>query len=165
MRILLQRVSEARVEVGGEIVGAIGGRGKPPGLVALVGVGVEDTGAEVEPLARKVAQLRVFADDAGKMNRSVLEVGGEVLAVSQFTLYADCRKGRRPSFVEAAAPEKGRELFERWVEALRRTGVRVETGRFGAMMEVHLVNDGPVTIWLDSAGIVGGSRPGSESID
>jgi D-tyrosyl-tRNA(Tyr) deacylase len=102
-------------------------------------------------MARKVVNLRIFADEAGKMNRSILETGGSILAVSQFTLHADCRKGRRPSFIKAAAPEIGERMFDAFVEALRAEGVKVETGRFGAMMDVHLINDGPVTIWLDSA--------------
>lgn len=151
MRILIQRVREARVTVDGETVGAIGGAGRPPGLLLLVGVGETDSQAMLEPMARKIVNLRIFGGDAGKMNRSLLDVGGEALAVSQFTLYADCRKGRRPSFVGAAGPDPGRALFDRLVETLRSLGPRVETGRFGAMMDVHLINDGPVTIWLDSA--------------
>jgi D-aminoacyl-tRNA deacylase len=161
MRVLLQRVREARVEVDGRVVGAIGA----PGLLALVGVGRDDTEADLEPMARKVLQLRIFADEAGKMNRSLVEVGGEVLAVSQFTLYADCRKGRRPSFVKAAEPETGRRLFDRWVEVLRREGARVETGEFGAMMDVHLVNDGPVSIWLDSDELFTSASPAAARID
>jgi D-tyrosyl-tRNA(Tyr) deacylase len=146
MRALLQRVSRASVKVDGELVGSIG-----PGLLALVCVGHEDGEAELELLARKTVQLRIFPDEQQKMNRSLLDVGGELLAVSQFTLYADCRKGRRPSFIGAAPPDKGEELFDLWCEKVRSYGVRVATGVFGAMMDVELVNDGPVTIWLDTA--------------
>lgn len=152
MRVVLQRVREARVEIGGEVVGRIGG-----GLLLLVGIGEGDTEAALEPMARKIANLRVFGDETGRMNRSLLETGGEVLAVSQFTLYADCRKGRRPSFVDAAAPETGRRLFDRFVETMRGLGTRVQTGCFGAMMNVHLINDGPVTIWLDSDEVLPGA--------
>lgn len=151
MRVVVQRVREARVEVEGEVVGRIGGAADGAGgLLLLVGIGKQDTEATLEAMARKIVNLRIFGDEAGRMNRSLLETGGEVLAVSQFTLYADCRKGRRPSFVDAAEPERGRALFDRFVEALRGLGRKVETGRFGAMMDVHLVNEGPVTIWLDS---------------
>lgn len=153
MRILIQRVSEARVTVGGEVVGEIAardGRSGPVGLALLVGVGGEDTEAVLEPMARKVVNLRIFPDEDGKMNRSLLDAGGEILAVSQFTLYADCRKGRRPSFLGAAPPELGERLFNGFVDVLRAHGPRVATGRFGAMMDVALVNHGPVTIWLDS---------------
>lgn len=153
MRILIQRVSEARVTVGGEVVGEIAvrdGRSGPVGLALLVGVGGEDTEAVLEPMARKVVNLRIFPDENGKMNRSLLDAGGEILAVSQFTLYADCRKGRRPSFLGAAPPELGERLFNGFVDVLRAHGPRVATGRFGAMMDVALVNHGPVTIWLDS---------------
>jgi D-tyrosyl-tRNA(Tyr) deacylase len=149
MRVLLQRVKRARVSVDGQAVGAIG-----HGFLMLVGFGREDVadgGAMLEPMARKAIGLRVFADDQGRMNRSVQEAGGGLLVVSQFTLHADCRHGRRPSFTEAAPPETARALFERFVEILRRSGLTVATGSFGAMMDVELVNDGPVTIWLDSA--------------
>ena len=145
MRGLIQRVSEARVEVDNEIVGAIG-----RGVLAFVGVAREDTEADARWLAGKVAELRIFEDDAGKLNRSVAEVGGEVLAVSQFTLYGDARKGRRPSFSRAAPPEDAERLYQRCVDDLRARGVAVATGRFRAHMKVSLVNDGPVTIWLDS---------------
>ena len=120
------------------------------GLLLLVGIGGEDTERTVAPMAAKILNLRIFADDEGKMNRSILETGGEVLAVSQFTLYANCRKGRRPSFIQAAPAELGEQLFAGFVQALRDQNVRVATGRFGAMMDIHLINDGPVTIWLDS---------------
>lgn len=120
------------------------------GLLVLLGVGGDDTEASADYLADKIVGLRIFEDDAGKMNRSVAEVGGAVLAVSQFTLYGDVRKGKRPSFDNAARPERARELYERFVERVRASGLRCETGRFQEMMEVELVNDGPVTILLDS---------------
>ncbi len=145
MRAVLQRARWGRVRVGGEIVGEIG-----PGLVVLVGVKKGDTPEDAAYLAKKTANLRIFADEAGKMNRSVKEIGGEVLAVSQFTLYADTRKGNRPSFVQAAEPDLGKRLYELYVELLLAEGLHVETGVFGAMMEVELLNDGPVTIILDS---------------
>ena len=144
MRALVQRVSEASVTVAGEVVGEIGA-----GLLVLVGVGEGDDEARALALARKVAHLRVFEDAEGKMNLSVLEVGGEVLAVSQFTLYGDCARGRRPSFASAARPERAEPLFERVVEALRAEGVVCETGRFRTHMEVRLLNDGPVTLWVE----------------
>lgn len=145
MRVVLQRVKTASVTVEGERVSEIG-----PGLLLLVGVAAGDGEAEAVWLANKVAGLRVMADEEGKMNRSVIESGGEVLAVSQFTLLGDVRKGRRPSFVGAAAPEEAELLFEIFCQRLRGSGVRaVETGRFGAMMDVALVNDGPVTILLE----------------
>ncbi len=146
MRAVLQRARWGRVRVGGEIVGEIG-----PGLVVLVGVRRGDTPEDAAYLAKKTANLRIFADEAGKMNRSIKEVGGGVLAVSQFTLYAETRKGNRPSFTEAADPAHGRRLYELYVELLLKEGLHVETGIFGAMMEVELLNDGPVTILLDSA--------------
>lgn len=146
MRVLLQRVTEAGVEVAGETVGEIG-----PGLLLLVGVGRGDDLATVRAMVGKIVNLRIFADDEGKMNRSLLDTGGEALAVSQFTLHADCRKGRRPNFIAAAPPAEGEMLFNQFVAELRAAVPRVETGRFGAMMRVRLVNDGPVTIWLDSA--------------
>jgi D-tyrosyl-tRNA(Tyr) deacylase len=149
MRIVLQRVNRAAVHVDGRPVGAI-----ERGLLLLVGIGAEDEadgGAALEPMARKVLGLRIFADAEHRMNRSVEEVGGALLAVSQFTLHADCRKGRRPSFTDAAPPEVARALFDRFVGLLRAGGLTVETGEFGAMMDVSLVNAGPVTIWLDSA--------------
>lgn len=145
MRVVLQRVTQARVRIAGEVVGAIG-----PGLLVLLGVAQEDTAAQVGWLADKVCELRIFNDADGKMNRSLLEVGGEALIVSQFTLYGDCSKGRRPSFIAAAPPERAIPLYEAFVEAVKARGVRVATGRFGAMMEVELVNAGPVTLILDS---------------
>jgi D-tyrosyl-tRNA(Tyr) deacylase len=145
VRVVLQRVKSASVAVAGEKVSEIG-----PGLLLLVGVATGDGEAEADWLAEKVAGLRVVSDEEGRMNRSVVESGGGVLAVSQFTLLGDARKGRRPSFVGAAPPEAAEPLFELFCEKLRGTGVRaVETGRFGAMMEVALINDGPVTIVLE----------------
>ena len=145
MRAVLQRVSRATVVIDGETVGAI-----PRGLLVLLGVAPEDTEKEARWLAEKVAGLRVFSDEAGKMNLGVAEVGGGVLVVSQFTLYGDCRKGRRPSFIAAAPPEVAVPLYEAFVNALRALGLPVATGRFGAMMQVELVNDGPVTLILDT---------------
>ena len=145
MRVVLQRVKSASVTVEGERISEIG-----PGLLLLVGVATGDGEAEAQWLANKVAGLRIVADDEGRMNRSVVESGGEVLAVSQFTLLGDARKGRRPSFAGAAPPEAAEPLFDLFCERLREAGVRaVETGRFGAMMDVALVNDGPVTIVLE----------------
>ena len=146
MRALLQRVTTASVTVDGQIVGAIG-----RGFLVLLGITHADGEAEAVRLARKVAGLRLFDDDSGKFNRSLQDVGGAVLVVSQFTLYGDARKGRRPSFTDAARPEQAGPLCERFVQALRDEGVPVETGVFGAAMAVALVNDGPVTLWLDSA--------------
>jgi len=145
MRVVAQRVSSASVDVGGETVGAIG-----KGLLLLVGVTHDDTEADAKWMADKIAGLRIFEDGDGKMNLSVLEVGGSVLSVSQFTLYGDCRKGRRPNFMEAARPELAEPLYETLNRMLREQGLTVETGRFGAMMEVRLVNDGPVTLILDT---------------
>ena len=146
MRVLLQRVSEARVAVDGEVIGEIG-----EGLLAFVAAGEGDDEEDLEYGVDKTANLRIFADEEGKMNRSVLDVDGEVLAVPQFTLYGDVSKGRRPSFFGAMDPGPAEEMFDAYVDALREAGVRnVETGKFGAMMEVDLVNDGPVTIWVDS---------------
>lgn len=146
MRLLLQRVERAEVRVDGRIVGACG-----PGLAILVGVGHDDDEATVEAMAQRVAGLRIFRDEAGLTNRSLLEVGGGALVVSQFTLYADTRKGRRPSFLDAAPPDRGLQLYERFASALEAQGVTVGKGVFGAEMKVELVNDGPFTIWLDSA--------------
>lgn len=146
MRALLQRVSQASVEVAGEVVGEIS-----TGLLVLFAAGRQETAEDLDYLARKVVNLRIFADEAGKMNRSLLDVGGEALVVSQFTLYADTRKGNRPSFTGAADPDEGRRWYERFIEALLQEGVHVETGEFGAHMQVALVNDGPVTVWIDSA--------------
>jgi D-aminoacyl-tRNA deacylase len=146
MRAVVQRVSRASVTVAGEVVGEIGA-----GLCVLVGAGAGDGPADVAYLVDKLANLRIFADEAGKMNRSVLDVGGGVLAVSQFTLYGDVRKGRRPAFTAALEPVAAERLYEDVVAGLRAAGLQVETGRFGAMMEVALVNDGPVTILLDSS--------------
>lgn len=145
MRAVLQRVSRASVAVGGAIVGQIG-----QGLLVLLGVGKGDTGADAEALARKVVELRVFQDAAGKMNLSLKDTGGSLLVVSQFTLYGDTRKGRRPSFDLAAPPEQARSLYERFVEAARAQGVEVATGVFQAMMSVSLVNEGPVTFLVES---------------
>jgi D-tyrosyl-tRNA(Tyr) deacylase len=146
MKVVVQRVSRASVSVEGETVASIG-----RGLLALVGVAPEDTEEEARRLARKCAELRVFSDAEGKFNLSLLEVGGEALVVSQFTLLADTRRGRRPSFVGAAAPESAEPLVETFARAMREAGVPTQTGRFGAKMTVELVNDGPVTIVLDSA--------------
>jgi D-tyrosyl-tRNA(Tyr) deacylase len=145
---LIQRVSEASVTVGGESVGGIG-----TGILALVGVERGDGDAEAERLAERVLGYRIFPDEQGRMNRSLREAGGALLAVPQFTLVADTKKGSRPSFSSGASPQEGRRLFERFVEFARR-GARVETGRFGAEMRVSLVNDGPVTFWLQA-------KPGS----
>ena len=144
MRALVQRVKQSSVSVDGEIVGAIG-----PGLMILLGVKEGDTEEEAHWLAPKVANLRIFPDDEGKLNRSVLDMGGEALVVSQFTLYADCRKGRRPSFVAAARPEVADPLVDKFVEALRAEGLHVETGVFQAEMLVEIHNDGPVTVIVE----------------
>jgi D-tyrosyl-tRNA(Tyr) deacylase len=145
MRIVLQRVSRAHVEVAGETVGSIGA-----GLVLLLGVTHRDTREDADYLASKVIQLRIFPDDARRMNRSLLDAGGALLVVSQFTLYGDCRKGRRPSFDQAAPGEHARDLYEYFVQRLKSSNVTVATGIFQAEMEIHLVNDGPVTFVLDS---------------
>jgi D-tyrosyl-tRNA(Tyr) deacylase len=145
MRAVVQRVSRARVTVNGEIAGEIG-----VGLLVLLGVGRDDTNADATYLVGKIAGLRVFEDAHGKMNLGVLDTGGSVLAVSQFTLYGDVRKGKRPSFDAAAPPEKARQLYEFFVEQIRAAGLRCETGRFQETMKVELVNEGPVTILLDS---------------
>jgi D-tyrosyl-tRNA(Tyr) deacylase len=144
MRALVQRVSEAEVRVEGAVIGATG-----PGLLVLVCAMEGDGEAQADALAAKAAKLRIFKDEAGKMNRSVRDVGGSALVVSQFTLAADTSRGTRPGFSGAATPEEGRRLYERFAEALTGEGVPVETGQFGADMQVSLVNDGPVTIWLE----------------
>lgn len=149
MRIVLQRVREARVEVDGEVVGAIG-----RGLLVLLGISRTDSRQDADYLVEKTINLRIFEDDEGKMNRSLLDIGGELLIVSQFTLYGDCRKGRRPSFDRAAPAEQARELYEYFVEKARQTGLTVRTGRFQAMMQVYLVNDGPVTFVYDSEKLI-----------
>ena len=145
MRALIQRVSRAAVRVDGSEISSIG-----PGLLVLLGVHVTDTAEQARWLADKVLGLRIFPDDQGKMNRSVLEAGGGVLVVSQFTLYGDAAKGGRPSFIAAARPEQAIPLYEAFINAIKALGVPVATGRFGAMMDVELVNDGPVTLILDS---------------
>ena len=146
MRALLQRVSRAAVRADGETVGAIG-----RGLVVLLGVGRGDDAATADALARRVVELRIHEDEDGRTNLALADVGGSVLAVSQFTLYADTRRGRRPGFAGAAAPAAAERLYGRFCDALAGLGVPVERGRFGAAMEVELVNDGPFTIWLDTA--------------
>lgn len=145
MRALLQRVSQASVVVEGGTVGEIG-----PGFLILLGIGTSDSEAQIKPLSEKIVNLRVFEDQQGKMNLSLLNTGGAVLVVSQFTLYADIRKGRRPSFTTAAPPAIAEPLVERFKEAIAAQGIRVAGGVFGADMKVSLINDGPVTIWIDS---------------
>lgn len=145
MRAVVQRVREASVAVDGEVVGAIG-----HGLCVLLGVGTADADADAARLSRKIVGLRIFEDDAGQMNRALADVGGGMLVVSQFTLYGDCRRGRRPSFTAAAPPAQAEALYERFVASARAEGVAVETGRFRTHMQVALVNDGPVTLLLDS---------------
>jgi D-tyrosyl-tRNA(Tyr) deacylase len=145
MRVVIQRVTEAHVDVAGATVGAI-----RTGLLVLVGVTSTDTQKDAEYLADKIIHLRIFPDDVRRMNRSLLEAQGELLVVSQFTLYGDCRKGRRPGFDEAAPPEQAKTLYDYFVERLRLSNTIVETGVFQAEMEVHLINDGPVTFVLDS---------------
>ncbi|MBM4762401.1 D-aminoacyl-tRNA deacylase [Bacillus sp. B15-48] len=145
MRVVVQRSKEAKVTVNHEITGSI-----TKGFVVLVGVTHEDQEKDATFLAEKVANLRVFEDEQGKMNLSLLDVGGEVLSVSQFTLYGDCRKGRRPNFMEAARPDHASKLYEVFNESLRNKGVNVETGQFGEMMDVQLTNDGPVTLIIES---------------
>ncbi|HEX3746571.1 MAG TPA: D-aminoacyl-tRNA deacylase [Bryobacteraceae bacterium] len=145
LRLVIQRVKESQVIVSGSTTGSIG-----RGLLVLIGISREDTPAEADYMVDKLLGLRIFSDEDGKMNRNVVEVEGSLLLVSQFTLYADCRKGRRPSFDRAAPPEAARSLYEYFVDTARRGPVPVETGIFQAEMEVHLINDGPVTILLDS---------------
>jgi D-aminoacyl-tRNA deacylase len=144
MRVLLQRVSRAEVRVDGRITGSIG-----KGFLLLVGLTHTDTEAQLIWMAEKVSGLRLFADAEDKMNLGLADVGGALLVVSQFTLYGDAQKGRRPSFVDAARPETATPLYERFIALLRERGLQVETGEFGAMMDVELVNDGPVTLWLE----------------
>lgn len=145
MRAVVQRVKEAKVEVDGEIVGSIAG-----GLLVFLGVGEEDEEKDLDYMVDKVLGLRIFQDENDKMNLSLLDVGGELLVVSQFTLYGDARKGKRPSFTASAHPEKGESYYEEFIQRAREKGVKVETGVFGAHMHVDLINDGPVTILLDS---------------
>jgi D-tyrosyl-tRNA(Tyr) deacylase len=145
MRTVVQRVKQSSVKAGDEIVGHIG-----KGLLVLLGVARDDTAKDAHYLVNKIINLRIFEDQDGKMNRSLLETGGELLAVSQFTLIADCRKGRRPSFIDAAEPQKATDLYEKFVDLVREKGVKVQTGRFGAIMEVALINDGPVTVIIES---------------
>ncbi|MBY0088143.1 D-aminoacyl-tRNA deacylase [Brevibacillus brevis] len=145
MRVVVQRTREASVTVAGEIVGQI-----DYGLMLLVGITHDDTEKEVEFVTDKIANLRIFEDEEGKMNFSVLDKGGQILSVSQFTLYGDCRKGRRPNFMAAARPEQAEPLYELFNAKLREKGLHVETGRFGAMMDVRLLNDGPVTLIMES---------------
>jgi len=146
MRGVIQRVLEAHVKVDGQIVGQI-----EQGLVVLLGVAAGDTSADLKYLVEKTIHLRIFEDDDGKMNRSVIDVGGSILAISQFTLLGDCRKGRRPSFIGAAKPEEANAMYQQYIAQIRQQGVPVETGIFQADMKVHLVNDGPVTLVLDSS--------------
>ena len=145
MRAVVQRVRECSVSAGDEITGEIG-----QGLLVLLGVATEDEAKDAQYLADKIANLRIFEDDAGKMNRSLLDNGGEMLVVSQFTLLGDCRKGRRPSFINAADPQKANKLYEIFVEQIRRKGISVKTGRFRTMMDVSLINHGPVTLIVES---------------
>jgi D-tyrosyl-tRNA(Tyr) deacylase len=145
MKALLQRVTEASVSISGEVVGRIG-----RGLVVLLGIAEGDTENDASYLARKTVNLRIFADEEGRFNRSLLDIKGELLAVSQFTLLADTKKGRRPSFIGAAAPERAEALYQHFVEEVQACGVKVETGRFQQYMQVEIHNDGPVTIMLDS---------------
>lgn len=145
MRAVVTRVSSASVAIEGETVGKIG-----KGFLVLLGVGPEDTEALADKMADKICGLRVFSDEAGKMNLNLAAAGGELLVVSQFTLYASCRKGNRPSFTAAGAPDEANRLYEWFAERARRDVARVETGRFGAYMDVSLVNDGPFTLWLDT---------------
>jgi len=146
MRAAVQRVKEARVEVKGSLAGTIG-----PGLLIFLGVGQDDTEKDSRYLADKIAYLRIFSDATGVMNLSLMDTGGAALVVSQFTLWGDCRKGRRPSFAHAARPEQAKELYEHFIRLLKEKNIHVETGRFQEMMAVSLINDGPVTLLLDSA--------------
>jgi len=150
MRAVVQRVTEAQVSVGDVIVGETG-----PGLLVLLGVARDDSNADADYLVEKIAHLRIFDDETGKMNRSLLEIAGSMLVVSQFTLYGDVRRGRRPSYTEAAEPVKANTLYEYFVGQVKQLGIKVETGVFQAMMRVNLTNDGPVTILLDSRRVPG----------
>lgn len=152
MRAVVQRVHESEVRIDGESVGKIG-----PGLMVLLGVGTGDTEKDADFLAEKMVNLRIFEDENGKMNRSLLDAGAEMLVVSQFTLYGDCRKGRRPSFIHAAPPDRADALYQYFVQETKKKGVHVETGRFGAMMDVSLINNGPVTLIIDSPGTAPGA--------
>lgn len=147
MRVVVQRSKAANVAVKDEVVGEIS-----RGLVLLVGITHTDTYEDIQYVADKIANLRIFEDDTGKMNLSLLDVNGEILSVSQFTLYGDCRKGRRPNFMEAAKPEIANNLYKKFNEELRTKGIKVETGQFGEMMDVSLINDGPVTLIVESKG-------------
>jgi len=145
MRAIVQRVKKSSVQVEKELIGKIGS-----GLLVFLGVGIHDSAKDAVYLAQKISNLRIFEDEKGKMNRSLIETGGRMLVVSQFTLLADCRKGRRPSFAQAAPPEKANQLYEHFVAEVRQKGIEVATGRFQAMMSVSLINDGPVTLILES---------------
>ncbi len=145
MRAVIQRVTSAEVRIEGEVVGRIG-----KGLLVLVGMGKGDGESDLSYMVSKIPDLRIFEDEAGKFNRSLRETGGAMLIVSQFTLYGDCRKGRRPSFTDAEDPPVAKPLYDRFVSRMKDQGIPIETGEFQAKMEVHLVNDGPVTLWLDS---------------
>jgi D-tyrosyl-tRNA(Tyr) deacylase len=145
MRAVIQRIKESSVKTENQIIGCTGF-----GLLVLLGVANGDSSSDADYLANKITNLRIFEDDKGKMNRSLLELGGEMMVVSQFTLLGDCRKGRRPSFMQAAEPNLATELYEYFVNQVRSLGIAVQTGRFGAMMEVALINDGPVTLILES---------------
>ena len=146
MRAVVQRVKKARVEVSGRKIGEI-----DDGILVFLGVGKEDSENDCDYLANKIVNLRIFPDDKGLMNLSLLDTGGSALVVSQFTLWGDCRKGRRPSFARAAGPERAKELYEYFIGNLKGTGIRIATGEFQEMMDVHLLNDGPVTLLLDSS--------------
>lgn len=145
MRAIIQRVSQANVKIKGKLVGEIG-----KGLLVLLGVGKEDTEEDIEYLIKKILNLRIFGDEKGKMNVSLLDIEGELLIVSQFTLYGDVRKGRRPSFTDSASPDKAKKMYEQFIKKCIEQNIDVETGEFGAEMDVSLINDGPVTILLDS---------------
>ncbi|MFH1088751.1 MAG: D-aminoacyl-tRNA deacylase [Patescibacteria group bacterium] len=149
MRATIQRVSQAKVDVGGKTISSIN-----YGLVVLFGVGRDDTDEDLDWLVKKLTELRIFSDDQGKMNLSIIEAKGELLLISQFTLFADCNNGRRPSFIQAAEPELAKKMYELAIQNLTEQGIKVQTGKFGTYMDVHLVNDGPVTINLDSRTVI-----------